>query len=130
VRATFDLPEQRVVMAELSLGPLLAAAARPASVTPLSSFPAVREDLAFIVEDGITAEQMLTALRVASGNLLREATLFDIYRGSPIPAGRKSLACRLTYQADDRTLSAEEMTRLRNRIIKRMQQELGAELRG
>ncbi|MCC7352185.1 MAG: phenylalanine--tRNA ligase subunit beta [Anaerolineae bacterium] len=130
VRAAFDLPAQRVSLAEFALAPFLAAFNRPQTVTPLSAFPAVREDLAFIVDEGVTAEKVLAVMRAAGGDLLRAVELFDLYRGAPIPAGRKSLAYRLTYQADDRTLSADAVERLRNRIVKRVQQELGAELRG
>ena len=130
VREAFDLPAQRVCLAELALAPFVAAFNRPQTVTPLSAFPAVREDLAFIVDEDVTAEQVLAAMRAAGGDLLRTIELFDVYRGAPIPTGRKSLAYRLTYQADDRTLSADAVARLRHRIVKRVQQELGAELRG
>jgi phenylalanyl-tRNA synthetase beta chain len=117
-------------LAEIALAPLMAASNRPLQIKPISPFPAVREDLAFVVGEEVTAEQMLAAMRAAGGELLRAVELFDVYRGAPIPAGHKSLAYRLTYQADDRTLSAEAVARLRQRIIRRVQQELGAELRG
>ncbi len=129
-REAFGLPAQRVCLAEIALAPLMAASNRPLQIKPISPFPAVREDLAFVVGEEVTAEQMLAAMRAAGGELLRAVELFDVYRGAPIPAGRKSLAYRLTYQADDRTLSAEAVARLRQRIIRRVQQELGAELRG
>ncbi len=61
--------------------------------------------------------------------LVREVTLFDLYRGEQAGAGRKSLAYALTYQADDRTLTDNEVAKVRGRIVKRLEKELGAQLR-
>ena len=56
--------------------------------------------------------------------------LFDIYRGGQVPAGKKSLAYALTYQAPDRTLTDEDTKKLRGKIVARLERELGASLRG
>jgi len=61
--------------------------------------------------------------------VLRRVELFDVYRGEQLPAGKKSLAYALTYQADDRTLNAEAVEKLRKKIVRRLEQELGAVLR-
>ncbi|HID86352.1 MAG TPA: hypothetical protein EYP55_03110, partial [Anaerolineae bacterium] len=61
--------------------------------------------------------------------LLREAVLFDLYRGEPIPEGKKSLAYSLTFQAEDRTLTDEEVEGIRQRIQRRLEEEIGAKLR-
>jgi len=130
VRRAFDLPEQRAVVAELALAPLLpAAAAAISKMQPISHFPAIKEDLALLVDEAITAEQVAQAIRQGGGTLLREVTLFDVYRGKQVPAGKKSLAYALTYQADDRTLKDSDVEKARRRIVARLGQTVGAELR-
>ena len=63
------------------------------------------------------------------GFLLKAVELFDVYRGEPIPAGRKSLAFALTFQAPDKTLRDAIVAKQVKRIVKRLQHELGAEQR-
>jgi len=61
--------------------------------------------------------------------MLADLRLFDVFRGEQVGAGKKSLAYSLTYQAPDRTLTDQEVLKLRQRIIKRLEQEIGAKLR-
>ena len=129
VRHAFDLPDQQVCLAEIDLSSLTAATDRLNALETISQFPAVLEDLAVVVDESVTSEQVAKVMREAGGELLRAIELFDLYRGEAIRAGSKSLAYRLTYQAKDRTLSAKDMARMRNRIVKRLQSDLGANLR-
>jgi len=130
VRETFDLPaDQPVVLAELDAEALLALAQPVAIVEPISRFEIAAEDLAFIVAKSVPAETVRRAIAEAGGALLRRVTLFDVYQGDPIPKGQKSLAFALIFQADDHTLTGEEIARLRERIVRRVQKETGAELR-
>ncbi len=129
VRRAFDLPDGRAAVAELQLAPLAAAAGARHTMTPLSSFPAVKEDLAVLVDEGVTAEQVETAIRQAGGGLLRDVVLFDVYRGKQVPAGKKSLAYALTFQADDKTLKDADVEKVRRRIVARLGQTVGATLR-
>ena len=129
VREAFDLPAQRVALAELHLRPLIERFGRARRLRPISPFPAVKEDLAIVVDEAVPAEQVEAIIRDAGGRLLQEVKLFDVYMGMPIPAGRKSLAYALTYQAPDRTLTDEEVTHVRERIIRRLEQAVGAQLR-
>jgi phenylalanyl-tRNA synthetase beta chain len=69
-------------------------------------------------------------IRETGGKLLSAMTLFDVYRGEQIGADKKSLAYQLTYQHAERTLTDEEVAKLRERIVKRLEQELSAKLRG
>ena len=62
-------------------------------------------------------------------SLVRSVTLFDVYRGEQAGTGKKSLAYRLVYQADDRTLTDKEVSKLREKIVRRLAKELGATLR-
>jgi phenylalanyl-tRNA synthetase beta chain len=129
VRAAFDLPDQRVALAEVDLEALLAALDPRRVMKPVSRHPAVFQDLAIVVDEGIPAEQVSQVIIKGGGELLAQAQLFDVYRGEQIPAGKKSLAYALTYQAFDRTLTDEEVARVQNQIVRQLRQELGAELR-
>jgi phenylalanyl-tRNA synthetase beta chain len=130
VRDAFNLPTQPVLAAELDFE-LLTQHARPLfRVRDVPRYPTVMEDLAAIVKDDVPAESVRAAIAESGGELLRGVSLFDVYRGEQIGSGRKSLAYRLTYQADDRTLTDAEVARLRAGIVRRLQETLGAVLRG
>jgi len=129
VRESFDLPAQRVCLAELNLEELLAAVPSAYYYQPVSRFPAVTRDLALVVDETLPAAQLREAIARAGGKLLQGIQLFDVYRGEPIPAGKKSLAYTLTYQAMDRTLTDEDVNRQQTRIQKSLEKELGAQLR-
>ena len=129
VRRAFDLPDQRACIAELRLAPLVAAVSHRPAMQSISNFPAVKEDLAVVVDEAVLAEQVEQVIRQAGGSLLRDVTLFDIYRGKQVAAGKKSLAYSLTFQADDKTLKDSDVEKVRKRIIARLGQTLGAELR-
>lgn len=128
VRKSFGLPDQPVCVAELELDLLLDVALGTAYQS-VSRFPAVREDIAVVVDEAISAAQVEATIWNAGGKLLREVRLFDLYRGEQIGAGRKSLAYRLVYQADDRTLTDDDATRIRAKIIQTLERELSAILR-
>ena len=90
---------------ELDLDATLAALPPRYAYTPVPRFPAALRDVALIVDENVTAERVAAEIRTAGGDLLRDVRLFDLYRGENIPAGNKSLAYALTYQAEDRTLT-------------------------
>jgi phenylalanyl-tRNA synthetase beta chain len=131
VRRAFDLApaDQRVAIAELQLQPFVAAVSHKPTMGAISIFPAVREDLAVVVDEEVTAEQVLEAIRQAGGSLLQQTQLFDVYRGKQIAAGKKSLAYSLTFQAMDKTLKDADVEKVRRRILARLSQAYGAELR-
>ncbi|MGC9334996.1 MAG: phenylalanine--tRNA ligase subunit beta, partial [Anaerolineae bacterium] len=129
VREAFDLPAQRVVAAELDLEALLAHVPEAWYVEPISPYPAVLQDLAVVVDEAVPAAAVRDVIADAGGFLLRDIQLFDVYRGEPIPSGKKSLAYALTFQAPDKTLRDEIASRQVERIIARLRQELGAERR-
>ena len=124
----FDLTDQPVAMLELNLD-LLLEHRQPRRYRPVSRFPAVLEDVALVVDDDLPAQAVEEAIRAAGGEWLREVTLFDLYYGEPIPAGRKSLAYALTFQADDRSLTEDEVRLLYRRIQAHTAAELGAAMR-
>ena len=130
VRDAFDLPPVRTCLAELDLEAILDLAVQLRQMEPISRFPAVTQDLAIIVDETVPAARVLELIRQGGGELLRQAVLFDVYRGEQIPAGKVSLAYALTYQAPDRTLTDEEVARVQERIVRLLEQKLGATLRG
>jgi phenylalanyl-tRNA synthetase beta chain len=129
VRQAFDLPEQPATVMELDLDALLVSWGAAGAMEALSTQPPVYEDLALIVDEATPAAQVAGLIRQSGGKLLAGVRLFDVYRGGQIPAGRKSLAYALTYQALDRTLTDEDTKKLRAKIVGRLERELGATLR-
>jgi phenylalanyl-tRNA synthetase beta chain len=99
------------------------------SIQPVPAFPPVLEDLAVVVPESIPAEQVAQAIYSAGGNTVQQAQLFDVYRGGQAGPGMKSLAYRLTYQLEERTLTDAEVARIRQRIVERLERDFGARLR-
>jgi len=97
-------------------------------ITPISEFPPVYEDIAIIVNDAVAASTVEALIRQTGGRTVTNVRLFDVYRDGKIGAGKKSLAYSLTYQAE-KTLTDAEAAAIRNKIVKRLENELGAKLR-
>lgn len=129
VRAHMDLPERPVCLAELDLERLLQAAGAARRFTPISRMPALRLDLAIVVDQETPSDALAEAIWRAGGSWLVDLELFDVYRGAQVGAGKKSLAYRLTFQALDRTLTSEQANRQRERIMQALREAYGAELR-
>jgi phenylalanyl-tRNA synthetase beta chain len=94
------------------------------------TYPAARQDIAILVPEDVEAGAILAAARDAGGDELREARVFDVYRGAQVGEGRKSVALHLSFQASDRTLTDDETAALRGRIVGALGERFGAELRG
>jgi phenylalanyl-tRNA synthetase beta chain len=124
----FDLPEQPVALLELDLD-LLLASRQPRRYQRISRFPAVLEDIALVVDADLPAQTVEDTIRAAGGELLRHAELFDLYQGEQIAPGKKSLAYALTFQAEDRSLTEDEVLQLYQRIQQHAAATLGAEPR-
>jgi len=114
---------------ELDLDTLASRAPEVAQFEDVVSYPALRQDLAFVVDETVTAAALVDAAREAAGPELREMRVFDVYRGEPIPPGKKSVAFSVAFQSSERTLSDEDAARLRDRIVSALAQRFGAELR-
>ena len=93
------------------------------------SYPAARQDIAIVVPEDVEAGAIVAAAYDAAGDELREARIFDVYRGAQVGEGRKSVALHLAFQAPDRTLTDEEAATLRDRIVAALAERFGAELR-
>jgi phenylalanyl-tRNA synthetase beta chain len=93
------------------------------------TYPAVKQDLAFIVDEHVPAGDLIDLAREAAGPELRELRVFDVYRGEQIGDGKKSIAFSVAFQSPERTLSDEDGARLRERIVEALASRFGAELR-
>ena len=93
------------------------------------TYPAIRQDIAVAVAEEVPAGELVAAAREAAGEELREIRVFDVYRGDQVGEGRKSVAFSVAYQSAERTLTEEDATRLRKKIVKRLAERFGAEQR-
>jgi len=124
--AAFELP-RGVLAFELSFAGLAAAARLVPGHAEVPRFPAVLRDLAVVVAESVEARAVLDLVREEP--LAEEVSLFDVYRGAPIPQGRKNLAMAIRYRALDRTLTDAEADAAHARIVERLRAAVGAELR-
>jgi phenylalanyl-tRNA synthetase beta chain len=129
VKQNYDFLTPAVYIAEIDLEALLPLIPLRFETSPVSVFPPVLEDIALIVEETIPADKVEALIRQTGGKLLADVRLFDVYRGDRIGAGKKSLAYSLTYQALNHTIESAESTALRNKIVRRLEREIGAVLR-
>jgi phenylalanyl-tRNA synthetase beta chain len=93
------------------------------------TYPAVKQDLAFVVAEEVAAGDLVEAAREAAGSELREIRIFDVYHGEQVGPGRKSIAFSVAFQSPERTLSDDDAAALRERIVGALAEGYGAELR-
>jgi phenylalanyl-tRNA synthetase beta chain len=120
---------KRAVALELNLSALLAAANVVASAPAIWTFPVAKEDIALVVKADVAATDVLNVVREAAGELLEDIRLFDVYEGSQVAEGHKSLAFALRFRAQDRTLAAEEVAAARQAGVDAAAKSFGASLR-
>jgi phenylalanyl-tRNA synthetase beta chain len=127
VKENYELGDSPVLVADFDLDTLRSV--NPTyGIIPVPEFPPVYEDIAVIVDESVLAERVESLIRQTGGRTVANVKLFDVYRGDQIGAGKKSLAYNLTYQAD-KTLTDAEAAATRTKIVKRLENELGAKLR-
>jgi phenylalanyl-tRNA synthetase beta chain len=114
---------------ELDLDALAEAAPHVVAFEPVSPYPELRQDLAFVVDETVSAAEVLAAIREAAGELLRELEVFDEYRGEQIGEGKRSLAFRLAFGSPEGTLTDEDVAPLRASIVDALARRFGAVLR-
>lgn len=121
--------ESEVYAAELSFDALYACRGCEPVYRPLPRFPAATRDIAVVCAEPVTVGALEDCIRTAAGGLLREATLFDVYRGPGILPGMKSVAFSLVLRADDRSLTSEEADAVMADIVASLEREQDARLR-
>jgi phenylalanyl-tRNA synthetase beta chain len=127
VAAQFEISGP-VYLFELDVEMLLPAVQGAVRHQPISRFPAVIQDLALLVDASVPAARVTQA--IAGSALVTQATLFDVYEGAPLPAGKRSLAYAVHFQSLEKTLTDQDVADARKRIVRRLEHEFGAELRG
>jgi len=115
---------------ELDFAKLGSYASRNFKFRSLPKYPGVIRDLAIVADEDLEAQAVLDAIARCPDLLVEDVRLFDVYRGAPLPAGKKSLAYSISYRAADRTLTDEEVNRLHQRLVAALTSRLGVELRG
>lgn len=130
VAARHDLDPHRLFAAELDFEVLTDLATPERLYTPLPRYPAVSHDIAVVVDEDVPHADVERTIREAGAPLLAEVELFDLYRGAPIPIGKKSLAYSLTYRSPERTLTDEEVMEVERRIAEALASRFNAYLRG
>ena len=122
--------KQEVFFAELDWSALVQLAARHnVTFSPLPKTMAVKRDLALLIDSQVTMQQIENTVRESERKLLRDVTLFDVYEGDKLPAGKKSYAIAITLQDDERTLNDKQIEAVMKKIITNLENKVGATLR-
>jgi phenylalanyl-tRNA synthetase beta chain len=114
---------------ELDFEGLLQYAPPRITARSLPRFPSVERDFAIVVEREFPSQQILSWIKNRGEALIQDAAVFDQYLGSPIPEGKKSLAYRISYRADDRTLTDTEVNALHQNLVDQVAKLFGAQIR-
>ena len=122
----YDL-KRAVFVFELDAEKTLASKAPDAQ--PVSKYPAIRRDIAVVVDDKVSADELVSAVAASSPELIRDVRIFDIYKGDRIEAGRKSVAIGLILQETSRTLTDEDADGAMASAVKKLEDQFAAVLR-
>ena len=118
-----------VYCAEINFTAILGLLLPDATYTPLPKYPSVTRDLALICDEEVTVADAENVIAASAGKLLRSVKLFDIYRGTGVPEGKKSMAFSLELRADDRTLTDSDSEQVITKVLKALEEKLNAVLR-
>ncbi|MBK7451417.1 MAG: phenylalanine--tRNA ligase subunit beta [Anaerolineales bacterium] len=128
VKEQYELGDSPVLVAEFDLD-TMRAIAPTYGIKTIPETPPIYEDIALIVDESVKAETVEALIRQTGGRSVTNVRLFDLYRDEKIGEGKKSLAYALTYQAEDKTMTDADAAAIRNKIVKRLEKEVGAKLR-
>ena len=121
--------DSEVYCAQINFTALMALRKPEATYTPLPKYPTVSRDLAVVCDEEITVAQVEEIIEKTAGKLLRNIRLFDIYRGTGVPEGKKSMAFSLELRADDRTLTDTDSEQVVSKVLEALKTSIGAILR-
>jgi phenylalanyl-tRNA synthetase beta chain len=123
-----DLPEG-VHIFEILLEPLFVGSRKERVFKPIPRYPYVERDLSFIVEEKVSSHMIKQLISRSGHDIIASVILFDLYRGESIPQGRQSMAFRIRYQSEDRTLTDEEVQQVHSSVVETLIREVGAAMR-
>lgn len=115
---------------ELNLEKLLHAPIGALYYEAIPRYPAIIRDIALVVEQTISAQEIKSIIIEAGGKLLNQVHVFDVYEGSHLESGKKSIAFKLTYLDPSHTLTDEEVTKIHEKVLQAVKEKSGAVLRG
>ena len=121
--------DTHVYVAELDLATILANINKNLSFKPLPKYPATTRDIAMLVSRETLVGDLEKVIKQRGGKLLESVELFDVYQGEQIEAGMKSVAYKLVFRAEDRTLVDEEIQKAMKKILNGLEVNCGAKLR-
>ena len=119
----------RAYAAELFFSTVIELADTSKAFKPIPRYPAVTRDIALVVAESMTIGEIEKVIKGAGADILRDVKLFDIYRGVQVGPGRKSVAFKLVYRHNDRTLTEEDITSAHNKVLDALKEKLGINLR-
>ena len=118
-----------VYCAEVNFTQLMGLQLPPVTYVPLPKYPSVTRDLSMLCDEAVTVAEAENVITASAGKLLRGVKLFDIYRGTGVPEGKKSMAFSLELRADDRTLTDTDSEAVVNKVLAALKEKLNATLR-
>jgi phenylalanyl-tRNA synthetase beta chain len=118
-----------VVLFELNLNSLISSIPDSIQYSPVPKYPSIERDIAIVVDEAIPAAEITTLFMAFPSELIEEVSIFDYYKGSHIPAGKKSLAFSILYRSKERTLTDQEVEQLHSSIVEHVMKITGGELR-
>jgi len=118
-----------VFVAELNLDLLLARRVPAKSFKPLPAYPAIRRDVAMLLPETVLFDAVQNAAKQAKPPNLEKMELFDVFRGSNVPVGQKSVACAFTYRSAERTLTDAEVNAAHEKLVEQLKHSLAATIR-
>lgn len=121
--------EKECYVAEINLDMIYRMAVLEKTYKSLPKFPASDRDLAILVDENVLVQEIHDIIKKIGGNMVETIKLFDIYKGKQIPEGKKSVAYSIIYRQENRTLTDAEVNKVHERIVKTLEQNLGAQLR-
>lgn len=116
-------------VAELNMDLLINNAKVKQQYKSLPKFPSVTRDIALLVDDSVLVQDIHKVIKSKGGNLVEKIELFDVYKGKQIPEGKKSIAYRIVYRSEDKTLTDKDVNKVHSKILSTLEFNLGAELR-
>lgn len=119
----------RAIYGEFILNVLLNAKRSKVKFSAINKFPAVHRDIALVADLDVKAEQLTKAIKAAAKRLVKDVEVFDIYQGEHVEAGKKSIALAITYQAEDHTLTEQEINEVHGAVLAKLEKDCNAVLR-
>ena len=125
----YDLGKASAVVLEMNLESILEAKVSEVKMAPISRFPSVSRDLAFVIDEKVSAGEVIKTIKKIGTGLINNCEVFDVYQGTGIAEGKKSMALSITYRKDDGTLSEKEVSDIEDKIKFEMSRTYKAEIR-